>query len=378
MKVLVIANSARIIVCSAKKAGYTVFALDFFGDVDTCICSDKARIFKSSHELHELAGTFGEVDAAILGPGYENLKFKNILNNTPKVMEEVSDKSKLPKKLLSMDIPHPETESIDKAHELGFPLMIKPKSGSGGIQNKVVRNEEELSLFKERTDAREFIAQEYIEGIPCSASIISSGEDAVVVALNEQLIGIPSLTGLPFAYCGNITPFHSKFNNQMIQYAKQIALEFGLMGSNGVDFIQTEKGIVVIEVNPRFQGSMDTVEPAFGINIFDAHVKSFDGELPGVKDPICVAAKSIVYADKKIVISQKVSDTLKRCMKTGRAADIPQPGTVIPQDEPVSTMLATAGTRSAALEKVIKSSHDLKNVLKKEKINNPVRKFKVI
>jgi predicted ATP-grasp superfamily ATP-dependent carboligase len=378
MNVLVIANSARIIVCSAKKAGYTVFTLDRFGDVDTCRCSDKARVFNSSHELHELARTFGEVDAAILGPGYENLKFENILNNSPGIMEDVSDKSKLPKKLLSMDIPHPETESIDKAHELGFPLMIKPKSGSGGMQNMVLRNEDELFFFNERSDASEFIAQEYIEGIPCSASIISSGEGAVVVALNEQLIGIPSLTGLPFAYCGNITPFHSKFNDEMIQYAKQIALEFGLMGSNGVDFIQTEKGIVVIEVNPRFQGSMDTVEPAFGINIFDAHVKSFAGELPGARDPVCFAAKSIVYANKKTVISKKVSDTLKVCMEKGRAADVPQSGTVIPQDEPVSTMLAISKSRSDALEKVIKSSRDLKNMLKKERINNPGRKFKVI
>ncbi len=365
MKVLVIANSARSIVCSAKKAGYTVFALDRFGDVDTCICSDKARVFKSSRELHELAGTFGEVDAAILGPGYENLKFENILNNTPKVMEEISDKSKLPKKLLSMDIPHPETESIEKAHELGFPLMIKPKSGSGGIRNMVVRNEDELSFFKERSDAREFIAQEYIEGIPCSASIISSGEDAVVVALNEQLIGVPSLTGLPFAYCGNITPFHSKSNNEMIQYAKQIALEFGLVGSNGVDFIQTEKGIVVIEVNPRFQGSMDTVESSVGINIFDAHVKSFDGELPGVRDPVCFAAKSIVYANEKTVISKKVSDTLKGCLEKGRAADIPQSGTVVLQDEPVSTMLGTAQTRSSALEMVVKSSRALRSMFEK-------------
>ncbi len=365
MKVLVIANSTRSIVCSAKKAGYTVFTLDRFGDVDTCRCSDKAHVLKSSNdsELRKLAESLGKVDAVVLGPGYEKLKFENTLNNSPKVMEEVSDKSKLPKKLKSLDIPHPLTEPIDKAHELGFPLMIKPKSGSGGMRNIIVKNEGGLAIFKERSDAREFIAQEYIEGTPCSASVISSGEDAVVVALNEQLIGVPGLAGLPFAYCGNITPFHSKFNNEMIQYAKQIAIEFGLLGSNGVDFIMTEKGIVVIEVNPRFQGSMDTVESSVGINIFDAHVKSFSGELPGVRSAVCFAAKSIVYANKKIVISQKVSDTLKGWMVMGRAADVPQPGTVVSQDEPVSTMLATAGSRSAALEKVVKSSRALRNML---------------
>jgi predicted ATP-grasp superfamily ATP-dependent carboligase len=108
---------------------------------------------------------------------------------------------------------------------------------------------------------------------------------------------------------------------------------------------------------------MDTVEPAFGINIFDAHVKSFSGELPEVRESVCFAAKSIVYANKKTVISKKVSDTLKRRMEKGRAADVPRPGTVVSQDEPVSTMLATAKSRSAALEKVVKSLRALRNML---------------
>lgn len=364
MKVLVIANSARSIVCSARRAGHTVYALDRFGDVDMRRCADKALFLESMPEnkLHKLADSFGEVDAVILGPGYEHLKFENTFNNPPKVVEEVGNKSKLPKKLSSMGIPHPETELIKRAGVLGFPLMVKPKSGSGGMRNVIIRNEEELNLFKEREDAVEFIAQEFVEGIPCSASVIGTGSYAVVVAINEQLIGIPWLTRLPFAYCGNITPFRTKFSSEMIQYAEQIALEFGLLGSNGIDFILSENGIVVIEVNPRFQGSMDTVESALGMNIFNAHIKSFAGELPKVKEPVCFAAKAIVYANKKVVIESKISDALKKCMDKGKASDIPQQGYVILHDEPITTMLATAETRSLVLEKVRGSSRYIKNM----------------
>jgi predicted ATP-grasp superfamily ATP-dependent carboligase len=364
MKVLVIANNVRSLVCSAKKAGYTVYALDRFGDVDTRRCADRAELIEGSEEgkIHEQAASFGEVDAVILGPGFEHLKFENIFNNPNDVAAEVSDKSKLPGKLKSMGIPHPETESLDRAEGLGFPIMIKPGFGSGGMRNLIIRNEEELTLFKERSDACEFIAQEFLEGIPCSASIISNGDDAVVVALNEQLIGVPWLTRLPFAYCGNITPFDTRYRNEMIHHAKQIALEFGLLGSNGVDFILTEKGITVIEVNPRFQGSMDIVELSCGINIFDAHIKSFAGELPKPGKPKCFAAKTIVYADKEVVIDNKISDTLRKCMDNGRAADISQPGSSIHPDEPITTMLATAKTRSLVFEKVRKSSLYIKNM----------------
>lgn len=361
-KVLVIGNNVRNIACSARKAGYIVHAIDRFGDIDMQKCANKVHILENmpDNELEQLAGSFGDVDAVILGPGFEHLKLKNSLNNSQATMEEAGNKSKLPKKLRSMGIPYPETVLIDKADCMVFPLMIKPKSGSGGMRNIIVRNESELNIFKKQNDPNDFIAQEFIEGIPCSASVISTGKEAVVVALNEQLIGIPWLTRLPFAYCGNITPFHSKFNEEMVQYAKRIALEFKLHGSNGVDFMLTGKGVQVIEVNPRFQGSIDTIELSTGLNIFDAHIKSFDGELPGSHEPKCFAAKTIVYADKEVVIDKEISNVLIRYMNKGQAADIPRLGMKVLQDEPITTMLATARTREIVLRKVEKSARHIK------------------
>lgn len=363
-KVLVIANSARSIACSARKAGYTVFAIDRFGDVDMRKCAHKSilPLTGDGTKIQELAAGFGDVDAVILGPGFEHPDFKNIFNNLPDVMEKANDKSLLPRKLESLGIPHPETKPTGKAHGLGFPLVIKPKSGSGGMRNMIVRNEEELAVFNDRNDSCEFIAQEFVEGTPCSASVISTGDDAVVVALNEQLIGVPWLTRLPFAYCGNITPFHSKSGSEMIDYAQRLALEFGLVGSNGIDFILSGKNVHVIEVNPRFQGSLDTVELSTGINVFDAHIKSFAGELPQVREHVCFAAKTILYADKNVTVTEKLSEALIKYMDAGQAADVPHAGLVIKPDEPVTTMLSTAKTRGLALEKVRNSSFRIKGI----------------
>lgn len=359
-KVLVIGNNVRNIACSARKAGYIVHAIDRFGDIDMKKCAGKVHILEKIHEneLVQLAG--GDLDAVILGPGFEHLKLNNSFNNSKETMEEAGNKSKLPGKLRSMGIPHPETAPIDKADRMGFPLMIKPIYGSGGMRNIIVRNEAELNIFKKQNDSCDFIAQEFIDGIPCSASVISTGNEAVVVALNEQLIGIPWCTRLPFAYCGNITPFHTKFSEEMVRYAKQIVLEFKLMGSNGVDFMLTDKGIRVIEVNPRFQGSIDTIELSTGLSIFDAHIKSFDGELPGTHEPKCFAAKTIVYANKEIVINKEISDLLIKYMGKGQAADIPRSGMKVLQDEPITTILATARTREMVLGKVEKSARHIK------------------
>jgi len=174
------------------------------------------------------------------------------------------------------------------------------------------------------------------------------------------LIGSPHLTRLPFAYCGNITPFVTQFKDEMIEYSEQIALEFGLKGSNGVDFIQTEKGIVILEVNPRFQGSLDTIELSYGINIFDAHVRSFSGELPKPGKHKCFAVKNILYADKKIQINERLFNRLINCMKMGRAADIPEKGWIVREDEPLTTLLETGRTREIALENVKKSAQHIR------------------
>jgi len=357
-KMLVIGNSARSIACSAKRAGYRVYAIDRFGDLDLNKCAEKAFYYGNCDEnkLYELAALIGNFDGVVLGPGFEHLKFKNSFNNAPEIMERINDKSKLPELLRKMDIPHPMTEKLENDSLPGFPLMLKPIFGSGGMRNIVVRSEQELEIFRTQNDIHQFIAQEFIEGIPCSASIISTGEDACVLALNEQLIGIDWLTGLPFAYCGNITPFHTKLNEEMIQFATRIATEFKLVGSNGVDFMLTEKGITVLEVNPRFQGSLDTVELSTGMNIFDAHIKSFSGELPELKKTVCFAAKEIVYANKEIVIYKKIHDELNRYLELGQAADIPCLDSIIRTDEPVATILGKGETRNDALENVEKTA----------------------
>jgi predicted ATP-grasp superfamily ATP-dependent carboligase len=364
MKLLVIGNNTRSIVCSAKRAGYTVYALDNFCDVDMRRCAKKAQLIGgfTDKKIRELADPFGDYDAVILGPGFEKLKFKNTLNNSIKVLEKANDKLDITKKFSSMDIPHPQTGLLTEGSIKKFPVMVKPRFGSGGMRNMIAKTEAELEYLKTRKDASEFIVQEFVNGISCSASLICTRDDAVVVALNEQLIGTPWLTRLPFAYCGNITPFHNDFREEMIEYARQIAFEFGLLGSNGVDFVLTEKGMVAIEVNPRFQGSIDTVELSTGINIFDAHIRSFAGELPEPRGHICFAGKAIMYSNKKFVVNQRLSKSLIKCMHKNRVADVPENGWVIQADEPIASIIETGKTREKVFEKIQQSNQYIKSM----------------
>jgi predicted ATP-grasp superfamily ATP-dependent carboligase len=365
MKVLVIGVNTRHIACSASRAGYTVYTLGRFNDVDLKACSDRSVIhdMPDDHdpdlpELAPLIRTLLPVDLIVLGPGFEHLGGwveeitgnVPVLNNPPNIFTSISDKAWLADKLKILNLPHPFTVSLDSLKTPGdwtggYPAIIKPRSGAGGMENRLVNNLEDLTMTMAVLECGQYLLQEYIKGTVASVSLISTGEKAVAIAVNEQLAGIDMLTGMPFAYCGNITPYISEHNDWMRETSIKLAKELKLIGSNGVDFIITDKGPVVLEVNPRFQGSIDTVERSTGHNIFRLHHESFLGKLPVCGDSHCFSIKTIFFALQRLVVEKRGYDYLVQCHNEGTAADVPSEGTVCEKDDPVVSFLSDGNSR---------------------------------
>jgi len=379
MKVLVIGVNTRHIACSASRAGYTVYTLGRFNDVDLKACSDRSVIHDMPDvhdldlpELIPLFRTLLPVDFIVLGPGFEHLGNwveeitgnVPVLNNPPHIFTNISDKAWLAKKLKILNLPHPFTVPLDslKTPEEwtgGYPAIIKPRVGAGGMENRLVIDLKDLEMAMNVLDSGQYLLQEYIKGTVTSVSIISTGKQAVAIAVNEQLAGIDTLTGMPFAYCGNITPYISEYNDWMRETSMNLAKELALVGSNGVDFIITDKGPVVLEVNPRFQGSIDTVERSTGLNIFRLHHESFKGKLPVCGDSQCFSIKTIFFAPRRLVVEKRVYDYLVQCYNEGTAADVPSKGTVCEKDEPVVSFLLKGNSRM----EVIRQAEQLVNGL---------------
>jgi len=113
--------------------------------------------------------------------------------------------------------------------------------------------------------------QEHIAGIPCSVAFVADGRGAVILGFSEQLIGRHDFGARGFRYCGNIFPLAadlSAFGSVLPDLVTGLTQAFGLVGVGGVDFVLTETGPVVLEVNPRYTGSMELIEHATGMSIF--------------------------------------------------------------------------------------------------------------
>lgn len=372
--ILVIGFSTRNIVCSGARAGYIMYSIDAFCDHDLLQCSagskklDIRRSFDATKislaELAELIESFNVVfDGIIPGSGFETIGLEKlhyrIFANEPGVMMEVSNKHRFSLLLKKLNIDHPKTVLLSEIDKLQLPAIVKPSCSGGGIFNTKVEHESDIEAIYEKlkniyfpAGKRNMIAQEYVHGTPASVSVISTKDRAVAVAVNEQLIGVPWLTENPFAYCGNVTPYETPYGSEMKRISEELVLELGLVGSNGVDFIISEDGPVLIELNARFQGSLDTVEMATGTNLVDAHIKAFEGniDLP-TKNKMQHACRAILYAKQKTVVTEAIQKKLLEM----NVCDIPEVGQVINPEEPVISILCSGNGREEVLSEIKES-----------------------
>jgi hypothetical protein len=376
--ILVIGYSSRNIACSASRAGYNVYAIDAFCDQDlentTCNChaliEDDIHKVEREEIVHIMDSFETDFDGVVLGSGFEKIDREifdfPVLNNSVRQMEIVSDKKRFAEELQKLGIPHPKTHTATNTPQINTPMILKPAIGGGGIFNKIVTSTDELEYqiddicktgnFK----PDELILQEFVHGTAASVSMISNGKQATAIAVNEQLIGIPWLTDMPFAYCGNITPMQTPHENEMIEICEKLCKHFELKGSNGMDFIITEKGPVILEINARFQGSLDSVEIATGINLFHVHVDAFKGMLPEKPKYQRWGGRTILYASEKpVIISKQISEGFGR----GRFADIPKSGHEAYPDEPVVSILAAGNSRNDVIGHMKEQAEMLHKIL---------------
>jgi len=355
-KILVVGTNTRPVACSAKKMGNAVYSVDYFCTSDLVKCSDYLRCILSqlpyetcgnyaekydSNLLHEYAyEVVDDVDYIFCSSGAVPEKFpeSKIIGN--KKIGHVEDKYKLYKSL-KKKFNVPETFLISSYQEASQivdnnpdkKFIIKPVIGAGG---KDIRRFEETT---ENSDFSRFMLQEVIKGESISASVLSTKEEAKTILTSMQLIG-DSWLGQPdeFAYCGNIVPH--KDDPKIKKLAEDVIMELSLVGSNGVDMIDTGDEIYVIEANPRFQGTLECAEEVLGINMFDAHYKASNGTLIDVPKPKGYAVKMVVFAKWRSIAGD---------LNFEGVYDIPEKNVIIEKDEPAATVVESGKTLEEAI-----------------------------
>lgn len=374
---------------SAKTLGFKVYAADFFGDYDLAKACDAYRAIlrqepeKSCGKIEDqfnpkhFVGLVRELlkekllDAMLLSSGLDDSfevldeldELVPILGNKPETFRRVRDKHRFFRELERLNLAYPNTAIVESledawkaAKDIGYPVVVKPLSGFAGANIRKAENPKELKEeFKicSKIDG-EAIIQKYIEGIHASISFLSSKNGVKILSINEQLLGLRELGQLePFGFCGNIVPLmvSADIFQKCLELTEKIALHFGLLGSNGIDFVLSKDGIpYVIEVNPRFQATFECVERVLGINLVEAHINAcLNNYLPDIRledGKHCV--RLILYARNRV----KAGDL------TGLmwVRDVPFPQTIIEKGEPLCSVVVEAERREDALKEAMEKA----------------------
>ena len=168
------------------------------------------------------------------------------------------------------------------------------------------------------------VVQERIDGVPCSAAAVGDGVDAVVLGLTEQLVGRRAFGVRGYRWCGNLVP-PRRAADALLEQARAIcsclAAAFALRGLFGVDFVWDGERAWTIEVNPRPTASLEAIEAAYGVGVFDAHLRGCAGELPQVEPARGGAAgKAVLFATEDVIVGDS-----ERWLARG-VRDVPHPG----------------------------------------------------
>ncbi|MGZ4885578.1 MAG: ATP-grasp domain-containing protein [Halobacteriota archaeon] len=365
--------NTRHIVCSAKRAGFSVEAVSHYEDNDLIKCGDTTHLtrdlspeVRTDADYKSLKALLSRIsyDYAILSSGFETLDIPRVMGNPPSLTNFVNDKDRLRLKLESLDYPVPQ--HFDLEDNLKFPIILKPKRGAGGFRNVLVRDKQHLARSIEQYHENgwdDFCLQEYVRGADASASVISNGKQALTIAINEQLIGLKSLGPLQrFSFCGSITPLRTNFAVKIEEISNSLVTELGLVGTNGIDFVISANGPVIIEINPRFQATLDTIEGALGINLVDAHIKSCQGELVPRTRYSRFACRTVYFAERDFCVT-------KTCEGIN-FMDIPRKGTFIERAKPVISAIGYGKSRDCAFNSAFHHIETAKKYIGTESANS--------
>ena len=398
--VLVAGVSTRAAAESAARAGFAVTAIDAFGDLDQHpSVVGLALPHNFTTRAAALAARTVECDAVVYLSSFENhpkaittlAEGRALWGNSPDTVRRVRDPLLLAEALRRRGLSAPEvrlkpdTTYVNKSDVnrsdvnrsdvnnlyavSGFSRtvnqwLVKPLASGGG---------QDIRLWDPATILpRGCYLQEFIDGPAGSVVFVAAGGRAVPIGVSRQLVGEPAFGAEGFQYCGNILTAAPEDNAQELSLdealveaagvlAQTVVDEFGLVGVNGIDFIARGADPCAIEVNPRWCASMELVERAYGLSVFEAHASACaSGRLPAfdlvrARRGAGAAGKAIIYARRDIT----VGDTRTWLTKHESIRDVPRPGASISSGRPVCTILADARDTPTCHEALVESASRL-------------------
>jgi predicted ATP-grasp superfamily ATP-dependent carboligase len=345
---VVAALSARLLAQSARRAGWTVVALDLFGDIDTRAAADEWHpigdpaalrvdrdlLLAALEDARKHADCVGWVAGAGFEPHHDLLetgaRVLPLLGNDRATLDRVRDPRAFFAALDELGVPHPQTR-FDAPDEAGG-WLVKDFASSGGWHVRPA------STAHESNCGGGIHFQRLGSGRALSVLFVAAGERVVSLGFNEMLVRAHGTR--PYAYRGVVGPVRDvapEVAHDLASVLDNLVRRFALRGLGSLDFLLDDDKFAVLEVNPRPPASMALYETAAADGLLKWHVDACKGRLPAAPiETILPRGELIVYADRELVVT---CEDVQRLIALG-CRDLPQPQSHVAVGAPLCSVSA--------------------------------------
>ncbi len=225
----------------------------------------------------KLAQKLHEKGIPIIGTSFESLDI-------------AEDRGRFSDLLKELKIPYPDygtawtvDDAIKVANKVGYPVLVRPSYVLGGQRMRIVLNDEELekavvSLLK-HIPGNKILVDHFLDRCQeAEIDAICDGDKFHVMGIMEHVepAGIHSGDSNAVLPAFNLTPLEVQ---DMVDYAKTIALQLKVKGLINVQFAIKEGKVYVIEANPRASRTTPFIAKAYNIPYLNFATKVMLGEL---------------------------------------------------------------------------------------------------
>lgn len=220
-----------------------------------------------------------------------------ILGTSPAVIDLAEDRDLFREMMDKLEIPMPESgmattvdEALEIAHNIGYPVMVRPSYVLGGRGMEVVYDDESLDGYMRAavgvTPDRPILIDRFLNhALECEADAISDGTHAFVPAVMEHI----ELAGVHSGDSACIIPsVHITAENvaTIKEYTKKIAEEMHVVGLMNMQYAIEKGKVYVLEANPRASRTVPLVSKVCNVRMVPIATDIITSELTGRPSPV--------------------------------------------------------------------------------------------
>lgn len=191
---------------------------------------------------------------------------KVLLNSPPSAVKKTTSKLMTSQCLRQHGISVVPTYRFDECvPDHSGSWVLKPDDGVGCQGIRICRNRDDLyHQFSLLPVGGSYVVQPFVHGTPTSINMLVGGGRSLLLSVNHQRI---AMTDNGFVLLGCVVNGHLKDKLRFRNLGNAVAAAMpDLWGIIGIDILDTEDGLQVLEVNPRVTTSYVGLKESTGVN----------------------------------------------------------------------------------------------------------------